>query len=175
MLRNVAACLVALATLTALAPAGLAQADAEPLLVEADPSPAEGAEWVELANPTPADLDLDGLYLTDHDPCFAPGEGYVETYRWPLEGSVPAMDRRLVELPDACLTLADSGDELVLEDEDGRELQAVAYGSAGPLPAPGADDSLAACEHALLVHGEWAVHPATPGAANPACHDAGPL
>lgn len=173
MLRNACVLFLALCTLTALAPAGLAQDEAAPLLVEADPSPGEGAEWVELANPTPVDLDLDGLYLTDHDPCFAPGEGYVETYRFPLEGEVDAMDRRVVELPAACLTLADSGDELALEDEAGHELQAVAYGTSGGPPAPGAGESLAACEHALLVHGAWGVHPATPGAANPACAPAG--
>jgi len=163
--------LVLIASLaTALSPAAAADGDpVAPLMTEADPTPASGTEWVELTNPTPVPVDLDGLYLTDHDPCFAPGEGYVETYRWPLEGTLAPAERRALDLPAACLTLADAGDEVVLETENGTERQQVAYGEDADLPAPGSAEALAACEHAARLHGSWGLHPATPGQSNPAC------
>jgi hypothetical protein len=157
--------------LTAAAPAALAEDRAAPTMVEVQPTPADDDEWVEFANPTPVDVSPEGLYLTDHDACFAPGQGFVDEYRWPVEVTVPAQDRLVVDLPDAgsCLTLADGGDELALEDEEGNELQAVSYGPEGDHGVPGPSQSLAACHAGALVHGNWSLAGATPGVANPSC------
>ncbi|PSG96443.1 hypothetical protein BRD56_10590 [Thermoplasmatales archaeon SW_10_69_26] len=163
-------------------PAAAAEDTTAPTLVEAQPSPdghTHDEEWVEFANPAPTALDLEGLFLTDHDACFAPGEGYVETYRLALDNvTVPARDRVVVELPASpCLNLADGGDDLFLEDEQGKQIQQVAYGSEGELPAPGTGESLSACQATAerwsdrqpMIHGDWSTAMASPGNANPSC------
>lgn len=155
-----------------VAPLASAQATLDPQLVEVQPDPGEqgpGGEWVEIANPSPLPADLDGLYLTDYDPCFAPGQGFVEEYRWPLEATVPARGLLVLELPDNCLTLADRGDEIALEDEEGNVLEHVAYGDEGELPEPDPGESLAACHEAAHQYEGWDVHPVTPGRTNPRC------
>lgn len=172
MHRNFAVLVLALCTLTALAPTLSAQAQPAPVLVEVDPNPVgadRGNEWVELVNPAPVEVTYEGLYLTDYDACFAPGEGHVDTYRWPVDVTLGPHEHRALELPYHCLTLSDSGDEVALVDEDGNELQRVAYGEEDALDLPGPDESLAACEHAAELHTSWSVRPATPGASNPSC------
>lgn len=176
MHRNLAVLVLALGTLTALAPTGLAQSDPAPIVTEVDPNPPgldRGNEWVELVNPAPVEITLDGLYLTDYDACFAPGEGHVDSYRWPLDVTLAPHEHRALELPYHCLTLADAGDELALVDEDGRELQHVAYGDEGALDLPSPEDSLATCEQAAQLHHAWSVRSATRGASNPSCSTPG--
>lgn len=146
-----------------------------PTLVEAQPDPTGEVyerEWVEFANPSPAPLDLDGLYLTDHDACFLPGEGFVDEYRWPLNATVPATSRIVLQLPTHCLNLANGGDDLALEDEQGNVLQSVSYGPDGDVDAPGDGESLSACHQGALVHGAWALAQQSPAGANQDC--AGP-
>ncbi len=135
---------------------------------ETDPEPEP--EWVEFANPTPRPLSLEGFFLTDYDGCFAPGEGFVDDYRWPLNATVPAEDRLVVELPTHhCLTLANSGDTLALEDEEGRVIQNVTYGSEGELAAPEDGDSLSACHAQDNLHRAWEVAAESRNATNPEC------
>lgn len=149
-------------------PAATADDAVAPTLVEVEPTPEGEAEWVEFANPAPTPVSLEGLYLTDDDFCFAP-DGPTESYRWPLNVTVPAQDRLVVELPSSCLTLANSGDTLALEDEDGNVLQSVSYGAEGALPTPTEAQSLSACHAAGLIHGGWDVAAHSPGADNHAC------
>lgn len=167
----------AVLALTIALPAASAQVTLEPQLVEVQPDadePGPDGEWVEFANPSALPADLDGLYLTDHDACFAPGEGFVEEYRWPLNATVPAHDVIALELPDACLTLADGGDDLTLETRDGRALEHVAYGDAGDLPAPEDGQSLAACHEGGHQYEGWDTRPTTPDRANPSCEPPAP-
>jgi hypothetical protein len=161
------------------APAAVAQNDPtlRPQLVEVEPTPGEvgpSDEWVELANPSPLPMDTDGLYLTDHDPCFAPGEGYVEEYRWPLNVTLPAHGVLAVELPDQCLTLSDRGDEVALEDGREQVLDEVAYGNDGELPTPDRPHTLSACHELGQQYGAWALEMATPNGANPRCSSTTP-
>lgn len=156
------------------APASTAQFEVEPLLVEVQPDPLEETyerEWVEFANPAPFPLSLEGFYLTDHDACFVPGEGLVENYRWPLNATVPASSRLVILLPDNCLNLANSGDDLALENEDGDVIQSVAYGEEGNLDAPESGQSLSACHHTNEIHGAWGLALQSPGRTNPDCPD----
>ncbi len=169
---NAALLICALVMTTALPLAAQASDPVAPILVEVDPDPTGSGvdgEWVELYNPSPVDLRLDGLYLTDHDACFAPGEGLVQDYHWPLTGILPAQSHLVLELPSSCLNLANGGDEIELVTEDDDVLQSVAYGDAGGLPAPGAGESLAACHIGAGLHGAWATGPETPGVFNAGC------
>lgn len=163
----------ALCLTTALAPASLAEDPAAPLMVEIQPNPEgddAGAEWVEFANPTPAPLDLDGFELTDHDSCFASGEGFTEDYHWELSGTIPAQGHLVLTLPEDCLNLrnGEAGDDLELVRE-GQTLQRVAYGDEGPLDVPGEAETLSACHVDANLHGEWSIADASPGASNPDC------
>lgn len=169
---TLATVVLSLSLLTVLPGAALATDRAAPVLVEVQPDPSEASglgEWVELANPLPVELALDGLYLTDNDPCFAPGQGYVESYTWPLTGTLAPGERIVLELPAHCLTLANSGDDLHLVTEDGQVLQSVAYGDLGKLPTPADGESLSACTMLGNLHGAWQVTGETPGATNPGC------
>lgn len=153
-------------------PAGAATDQAAPALVEVQPDPSEqlyDREWVEFANPTPAPVSLEGLYLTDHDSCFQPGEGFVEEYRWALNATVPAQERLVLTLPSGCLNLSDAGDDLALEDEEGHELQSLAYGDQGDLSAPNDGESLSACQAGSMAHAGWEVALQSPGATNQPC------
>lgn len=162
---------LALALTTALAPIGLAEDPAAPLLVEVQPNPDgpdRGNEWVELANPTPVPLALDGLYLTDDSDCFRDGDT-EKGDRWALDGTLAPMSVTKVTLLYDCIRLSNAGDELRLETEDGDVLQTVAYGTEGDLAAPTAGESLAACHVGAHVHANWTLAPSTPGQANPSC------
>lgn len=153
-------------------PAATAEDAAAPLLVEVQPDPVGESfdeEWVEFANPTASDLSLDGLYLTDYDACFVDGEGFVSEYRWPLDVTVPAADRLVVELPSNCVNLANGGDTLALEGEHGNVIQTVSYGDEGTLDAPDDGESVSACHAGALVHGGWAIAAQSPSAHNQGC------
>lgn len=168
---NAALLICALVLTTALPLAAQASDPVAPVMVEIDPDPDDDwdAEWVELYNPAPVDLPLDGLYLTDHDACFAPGQGFVQDYHWPLTGAVPAQSHLVLELPSSCLNLANSGDLIELVTEDGTVLQSVGYGEEGDLPVPADGQSLAACHVAGGLHGPWTTAQETRGALNPGC------
>lgn len=170
--RSHIASVLALCLVTALAPLTAAEDAAAPVLVEIQPDPEgtdRGNEWIELANPTPVPLPVDGLYVTDHDPCFLPGEGFVSDHAHPLEGTIPAGGHLVITLPSACVNLANSGDDLALVTEDGTELQSVSYGDQGGQPTPSDGESLSACHLAANLHGAWSTAAETKGSTNPTC------
>lgn len=165
--------ITALALTTALAPTGTAAEDPAPTLVEVQPNPPgadDGNEWIELSNPTPVPLPLDGLYVADRDGCFASGVGFTEDHRWALDGSIPPRSHLALTIPSPgnCNQLANGGDRLYLETEDGDTLQSVGYGDEGALAIPSPQESLTACSLGPL-HPTWTIAPASQDAANPTC------
>lgn len=155
--------LFALCLVTALAPTAASSDPVAPLLVELHPNPEgpdRGNEWVELANPGPAELPLDGLFL---------GEGSGDTVA--LSGTVPAFGRVVVALPGS-FALNNGGDTVTLfasgPTGEPAIVQTVAYGT-DEVPAPGSGDSVIACELAAGLHGPWTAGAASPGTANAAC------
>lgn len=172
MHRNHIASVLALCLVTAIAPIGAAQDAAAPLLVEVQPDPtADGpeGEWVELVNPTAVPLSLDGFYLTDRDPCFVPGKGFVREYAWPLSGEIAPGEHRVIVLPAGCVNLANSGDDLALLTEGDTEIQTIRYGAGTPLGTPEDGESLSACSGPSQIHLGWSRAPESPGSANPSC------
>lgn len=155
--------MLALSVVTALAPGTGAADPVAPLLVELQPNPDgpdSGNEWVELANPGPAPIPLDGLFLTE-------AAGSVLA----LTGTLPPSASTVVVLPTS-FRLNNAGDVLTLTTDpalgEGAVLQQVAYGSQGDLSAPGSGESLAACTLGP-VHGAWSSGTASPGTPNAVC------
>lgn len=97
------------------------------------PGSESGAEWVELYNPSPVPLNVDGWRLADDD-----GKSQ------PLSGAIPAFGYVAVMLDAESfrIRLANTADEVRLEDADGKTVDAISYGE-GAMPAPGEGQSLA--------------------------------
>lgn len=97
-----------------------------------------GREWIELHNPTLADVDLSGWSLTDADPCGFPftliGKSVVP------EGTIlPAGGYlQVIFAPATRICLANGGDDVTLFDAVGNEIDAVWYGNGGDRGAEGA-------------------------------------
>lgn len=152
-------------------------------LADGGGSPDGDFEWVELFNTTDLAFDLNGFTIRDDDvdehgierSLTLPPSGFLV-----LAGSANAVPGEVDYVWDG-FTLANSGDEVVLEDPDGNILAAVRYGSGwpttsgvsaqlGPENLGGDRESAESWCAATSSFGEWF---GTPGAANDRC-DVGP-
>jgi hypothetical protein len=129
------------------------------------PDDTEGVDWIELANPGPAPVGLDGWRLTDHD-----GEAFV----FPAGTLIPAQDYLVIWCDGetnaasglhTSFRLAREGERIGLYDASGNRIDAVTYGSQVGGYSVGWVGALA----------RWTLNHPTPGAVNSAAEVAQPL
>lgn len=129
-----------------------------------------GAEAVELYNPTLVAVNLTGWSLSDDDECRI-GNQTVSGYVHALAGEISPLATLVVTLPSVgsvpkCLSLANTGDSVVLRDAGATEIDRVSWPQDAPASAK---DGISVQRCFLEAEPRWFASSPTLGATNGPC------